>query len=148
MKKVMGIAAGLAVFSCLGLFGCSGDDDDADVNTVNVTNVTTVAEEDDADPAPGPAMLYTTTESWAMHATKAAGAVAPAAGTITALVVSHMNSDMRMTLEKGGATVAGPSQGANVSLSTPVSAGQHVQAVVFNPSGVAVTCTLTLTYNP
>jgi hypothetical protein len=148
MKVAMGIGLGLVAVGCLGLFGCGGDDDDSDTPSVTTTN--TVNQTNNVTVPVAPRTLYTTTESWAMHQTKSAGVHSPAAGFVTATVVSHIGSDMRATLIRGtpAVTVEGPLQGANLTLRTAAASGQYVGVTVQNPSGVAVTCTLTLTYTP
>ena len=148
MKVMMGIGFGLVAVGGLGIFGCGGGDDNSDsssvttTNTVNHTNTVTVPV--------APRVLYTTTESWAAGQTKSAGVHSPAAGFVTATVVSHPGFDVRATLIRGtpAVTVEGPLQGPNLTLRTAAANGEYVGVTVVNPSGVAVTCTLTLTYTP
>jgi hypothetical protein len=74
---------------------------------------------------------------------------APGNGTLIAHVKSHAGSDLSVSfLRVSDSTTINKTTGPDVNISTVCTAGQAWKVVIYNPSGVAIDTSITVTFNP
>lgn len=74
---------------------------------------------------------------------------APGNGTLMAHVKSHAGTDLGISfLRVSDSTTHGLTSGPDVHISTVCSAGQTWKVVIFNPSGIAIETSITVTFGP
>ena len=74
---------------------------------------------------------------------------APGNGTLAAHVKSHAGTDFSVSfLRLSDSKTIGTIQGPDVNINTICTAGQTWKVSVYNPSGVAIDASITVTYTP